>query len=350
MADILHNLRIDGRIDHVFQGAPPPGGLDAWWTKRVTGEPREGVEYTLRFGPDYDWRAIVSQRLSSAMTRAFWCAAMISIPWLCANALAQKSSPSPLGRKIQVPLDYKSPGLGRAALYFEMGAPFDKTKPVVFIISDGQKFYVTRGGIANLQKSIFGNDFNVIGIVGRGFSEDFTRAALDTGGRPDWVKAWLIFNSGQWVEDIESVRKAVVGSRGKILLYGASGGATLVHEYLMKYGSQVARAYTESAADPELNRDLGISIDRFWEEIRGSDPGLQPILLNVLKEHPANRTNILMALQRQHFFVSADGLPAARAEFIRALDKGDMTYLERVRSAELKNILSRAESYRWKES
>jgi len=48
MADILHNLRIDGRIVYVFQGAPPPGGLDSWWTKRVTGEPREGVEYTLR--------------------------------------------------------------------------------------------------------------------------------------------------------------------------------------------------------------------------------------------------------------------------------------------------------------
>ena len=148
MTDILHHLRIDGRIDHVFQGAPPPGGLDAWLTKRVTGEPREGVEYTLRFRPGYDWRAIVSQRLSSAMTRAFWCAAMISIPWLCANALARQSSPPPLGRKIQVPLDYKSPGLGRAALYFEMGAPFDKTKPVVFIISDGQQFYVTRVGCA----------------------------------------------------------------------------------------------------------------------------------------------------------------------------------------------------------
>jgi len=94
-----------------------------------------------------------------------------------------------------------------------VGAPIDKTKPVVFINSDGQQFYVTRGSIANLQKSIFGNDFNVIGIVGRGFSEDFTRAALDTGGHPEWVKAWQIFNSGQWVEDIESVHKAVVGSR-----------------------------------------------------------------------------------------------------------------------------------------
>src|SRR5262245_9637016 len=112
MADILHNLRIDGPIDQVFQAVSPPGVLAAWWTKHGAGEPREGADYTLWFGPDYDWRAIVFRRLSSAMTCAFWCAAMISIPCLCANALAQQSSPSPLGRTIQVPLDYKTPRLG----------------------------------------------------------------------------------------------------------------------------------------------------------------------------------------------------------------------------------------------
>lgn len=261
---------------------------------------------------------------------AFGSALLLCAPWL-ASASAQQSPTPELARTIQVPLDYQKPDLRKAPLYFEFGAPFDKTKPVVFIISDGQQFYVTRGSIAKLQQSIFGDDFNVVGIVGRGFSEVFTRSALDGTGQPDWVKAWQIFNSGQWVEDIESVRQAVVGKNGKLFLYGASGGATLVHEYLMKYGSHVARAYTESAAVPKLNHELGISVDRFWEEIGVADPSLQPILLRVLTEHPAERTNILIALQRQHFFVSAEQLPAARAEFIRALDKGDMAYLERVR-------------------
>jgi pimeloyl-ACP methyl ester carboxylesterase len=190
---------------------------------------------------------------------------------------------------------------------------------------------VTRGSVANLQRSIFGSDFNVVGIIGRGFSEEFTRAALDKSGKPDWAKAWQIFSSSQWVEDIESVRKAVGGNNGRVYLYGASGGATLVHEYLMKHGSHVARAYTESAAEPQLNRELGISIDRFWVELGAYDPSLQPVLLKVLREHPAERTSILFTLQRQHFFVSAEKLSAARAEFIRALDKGDLNYLERLR-------------------
>lgn len=261
---------------------------------------------------------------------AFWCVVMVISMGLGIAAQPQQSPSVPLGRTIQVPLDYARPGAGKAPLYFETGAVFDTAKPTVFIISDGQQFYVTRGSVSNLQKQIFGTDFNVVGIVGRGFSEDFTRVALDSTGHPDWLKAWQIFHSAQWVEDIESVRREVLGDNGKVLLYGASGGATLVHEYLMKHGSHVTRAYTESAADPELNCELGISIDRFWEEIRAADPALQTTLLEALIQHPAERTSILMTLQRQHFFVSAEKLPAARAEFIRELAKGDIAYFERV--------------------
>jgi len=263
--------------------------------------------------------------------RALCLAVFLICPCVGRAAASQASASSPLGRTIQVPLDYENPVLGKAPLYFEFGAPFDKSKPVVFIISDGQQFYVTRGSTGNLQDRIFGKDFNVVGIVGRGFSEAFTRAALDGAGHPDWSKAWQIFNSRQWLEDIESVRQAVVGKNGKIFLYGASGGATLVHEYLLKHGAKVARAYTESSAIPELNHELGIAIDRFWEEIGAADPSLQLMLLKVLAERPLERTSILIALQRQHFFVSDEKLAAARSEFIRALDKGDMAYLDRLR-------------------
>ena len=258
---------------------------------------------------------------------ALWLAIMAANCLLATTACPQQSAPG-LGRTIQVPLDYEKPKLGKGSIYFELGAPFDQSKPVVFLIADGQQFYVTRGSIANWQKSIFGPDFNVVGIVGRGFSESFTKAALDPNGQPDWSRAWQIFNSGQWIEDIESVRKSVVGKNGKILLYGASGGATLVHEYLMKHGSHVARAYTESAAAPILNCELGISIDRFWDELGAEEPGLRPMLLNALKQHPTERTGILMALQRQHFFVPSEKLSTARAELIRALAKDDMKYLE----------------------
>jgi len=244
------------------------------------------------------------------------------------NVRSQAPPASSFGRTLQVPLDYNNTYLGTAPLYYELGAAFDKAKPVVFIIADGQQFYVTRGSIANLQKTIFGDDFNIVGIVGRGFTPEFTRAALDDAGHPDWLTAWQIFNSGQWIEDIESVRQDLVGKTGKIFLYGASGGGTLVHEYLMRYGSHVARCYTESAAVPDLNRELRIGIDRFWEELGATNSDLQPMLLNSLRQHPAERTSILLALQRQHFFVQAEKLATARSDFIRRLDNGDLSVLE----------------------
>lgn len=151
----------------------------------------------------------------------------ITIGWGIGATYGQAPS---LSRTINVPLDYQHPKLGRAPLSFEFGTPFDKSKPTVFIIADAQQFYVRRGGIAQLQQAIFGDAFNVVGIVGRGGTQEFIKATLDVASQPDWAKAWQVFNSDQWIGDIDSVRKAVVGDKGKILLYGRSGGAYLVHQ------------------------------------------------------------------------------------------------------------------------
>lgn len=59
MADIYHQLPIKASRQKVFQMVSTPGGLAVWWTKRCAGNPVEGAEYELWFGPDYDWRAIV---------------------------------------------------------------------------------------------------------------------------------------------------------------------------------------------------------------------------------------------------------------------------------------------------
>jgi uncharacterized protein YndB with AHSA1/START domain len=61
MADITHHFPIKAPPWKVFQAVSTPAGLDAWWTKRSAGKPVEGEEYELWFGPDYDWRAVVSR-------------------------------------------------------------------------------------------------------------------------------------------------------------------------------------------------------------------------------------------------------------------------------------------------
>jgi len=61
MVDITHHFPIKAEPGKVFQAVSTPAGLDAWWTKRSAGKPVEGAEYELWFGPEYDWRAVVSR-------------------------------------------------------------------------------------------------------------------------------------------------------------------------------------------------------------------------------------------------------------------------------------------------
>jgi uncharacterized protein YndB with AHSA1/START domain len=59
MPDILHDLWIDAPPARVFEAVSAPEGLDRWWTLRASGEPSEGAEYVLGFGPEHVWRGRV---------------------------------------------------------------------------------------------------------------------------------------------------------------------------------------------------------------------------------------------------------------------------------------------------
>jgi len=61
MADIVHDVTIKASPEQVFRAVSTPAGLDTWWTENSKGEPREGAEYELWFGPECDWRAVVNR-------------------------------------------------------------------------------------------------------------------------------------------------------------------------------------------------------------------------------------------------------------------------------------------------
>jgi uncharacterized protein YndB with AHSA1/START domain len=61
MADIFHDFIIKAPASKVFDAMATSGGLEKWWTKKSSGKPAIGEEYALGFGPDYNWKAIVSK-------------------------------------------------------------------------------------------------------------------------------------------------------------------------------------------------------------------------------------------------------------------------------------------------
>jgi pimeloyl-ACP methyl ester carboxylesterase len=241
--------------------------------------------------------------------------------FLALISLHAQPAEAALTQSIRVPLDYTDPNAGSADLAYEFGAPFDSSKPTVMVIADGQQFYVRAGAMAELQQRLFGERVNVIGVITRGTTPAFIDATVES-GKTNWLKAWQVFNYTQWLGDIESVRRAIVGD-AQVMLYGRSGGAYLVHQYLAAHSDHVSRAFTQSPVNPLIVRELGIGLDRFWQTLGRDSPPLQPVLLDVLKKRPQERTRILLTLQRQHFFVPAEQLKAARARLIRALAADD---------------------------
>mgnify|MGYP001559407032 CR=1 FL=1 len=61
MANIYHEFYINAPVARVFQAVSSPAGLDEWWTKRSSGEPKEGALYELWFAPEFDWRGKVTR-------------------------------------------------------------------------------------------------------------------------------------------------------------------------------------------------------------------------------------------------------------------------------------------------
>jgi len=256
---------------------------------------------------------------------------LLILAGLCAGASGvsrARDLPTPVGGSVVVPLDHQAPDGRVAAIRYELGAPFDAAKPTVFVIADAQQFYVHAGATPELQASLFGDGFNVVGIPGRGSNSVVIRATRGTDGRTDWRVAWRVFNSAQWVEDIEAVRRHLLGERGQVSLYGRSGGAFLVHQYLAVHGDKVRRAWTQAPLNPVIVAGLGLRTDHFWEEIGDDDPDLQALLRQALARAPGERARWMRILQRQNFFVPLSRRDEERARLIRAMAAGDAATLE----------------------
>lgn len=61
MATIYHYFPINIAPSSVFKSISTPEGLNTWWSKNATGNPKIGEKYTLSFGPQYHWTAIVTK-------------------------------------------------------------------------------------------------------------------------------------------------------------------------------------------------------------------------------------------------------------------------------------------------
>ncbi len=228
---------------------------------------------------------------------------------------------------ILVPIDYSNKNSKKFYLRYEFAKEYDPSKPTVITLNDAQQYWLRPGKMEWVQNWILNDNFNVLGVIHRGYSNVVNNESKNKDGSVNWEKAYQYFRYEQWVEDIESVRKHIFRDK-KITLYGRSGGAQLLLEYLLKYGNNIERAFCQTGGFSEINLKLGILSDKFWVEIHENDKTLRKKIKAVLKKNPDKHDDIMISLQRQNFFVSADKIQEARKEYIEKLYNSDFNYFK----------------------
>jgi pimeloyl-ACP methyl ester carboxylesterase len=243
--------------------------------------------------------------------------------------------------QLKVPVDYADTSSGFTTIYYESGAPFSEKKPTVFVIADAQQFYVRKGAISQLQNSLFDSTFNVIGIIGRNNNSDLKTLVTDDSGTINWPEAGKVFSWQQYVNDIDAVRKKLLGERGKVSLYGQSGGGLLVHQYLSIYGRFVDRAFTGASVDYSLDSESGINHDRFWMETCEHDTTFATRVSLLMESNLFPRELVAMLFQRQNFFVQTESLFSERNKLLDHLLMNDTATINDYKSKyQISDILS----------
>jgi hypothetical protein len=247
-------------------------------------------------------------------------------------ALAQAPGPpAPLEAiEIPVPLDHERPDSGRIALRCEWGAPPRPERPTIVVVADAQQYFVRPGGAARLQRDLFGPSLNVLTILGRSRSDALARLVMRDGGT-DWPAAYRLLNWRQWARDVETVIRQLEISPARLGLYGRSGGAHLIHQLLTLRPDLGGRIYVQAAINHELDTRWGLGADRSWQQLAAADTALARDMLAWLQSHPDRRRDLILVLQRQHFFEPLEQLSAARVAAARAFLAGDAARIAELR-------------------
>ncbi len=206
-----------------------------------------------------------------------------------------KPSPDFHHRYIQVPKIYSKPESGTFNLYYEVCSDFDPNKPTVLIATDGQRS-LSQVGWADKYKKMFGLDFNTVTYEYRGmFASHISEVSNKN---TDWNTLFEILNADNVVEDMERIRRDLLGDE-KIYVLGGSGTAMMGLKYAATYPEKVEKAFLMSFfKDTKGSSEAGVYFfDKFL-----TDNNLKETYKLSLKEPWVNQDQLLFIIQRLFYW------------------------------------------------
>ncbi|MFC3879182.1 alpha/beta fold hydrolase [Algoriphagus namhaensis] len=159
---------------------------------------------------------------------------------------------------IEVPLDHFDSNSRKISIEYVLNEPFDSHRKTILIHADPLDEYLGVGDLTEVQIP----GFNIIRIRGRYFSSDLTNF-FDDNPTITWTDKYRWLSRNQVIEDIEWIRKDILGEQPSILL-GFGSGAGLVHYYLHEYPNKVEKAVSLNPLLFDVPKNLS-----FWDLLEG---------------------------------------------------------------------------------
>jgi pimeloyl-ACP methyl ester carboxylesterase len=198
-------------------------------------------------------------------------------------------------RYLEVPLTYRNPSKGTFKLYYELCSDFDESKPTILIPTDGQRTF-SQVGWADKYKKMFNLDFNTVIYEYRGMY--CSRIPELEGKNINWPLAYELLNSDNVVEDIERIRRDLLGDK-KINILGGSGTAMIGLKYIAKYPEKVNRAFLMSFfKDARGSSEAGVAF--FQRFLKEND--LEKRYEQALKSPGVDKKQFLFLIQRLLYY------------------------------------------------
>lgn len=156
---------------------------------------------------------------------------------------------------IQVPMDHFNSGSRKISIEYSISGSFDSSKLTVFYLEDPVDSVF---GYLNIPIQLT-DQFNLVSIKGRYQSRDLNDF-FENRKAPDWDMKYNLLNQKQVAEDVELIRRELLGNE-KVTLLGYSSSASVLHYYLSLYPDQVSTMISISPMFFDVEENLS-----FWNQ------------------------------------------------------------------------------------
>jgi pimeloyl-ACP methyl ester carboxylesterase len=203
---------------------------------------------------------------------------------------------------LNLPLDHGDSSSALFRGFYILSPHFQPDASVIFFLTDGQMEIVgPNPDFSFFEAELPGLSYVLIGH--RGHSPTLFPEVYPA-GKVDLRLAMSLYGSPQRVEDIERVRRDMVGRQllppdGRIMIFAASGAGVLAQQYLERYGDHVSRVLLASTGAPDLARQQGWDYARRFAEFDSGSAADLGTVLRTRSVSPASLTYLLFQLGRE---------------------------------------------------